>query len=519
MLRPDVFNDDMTQHLFWMYRFADPSLFPGDLSVAYFGDISAAPWGYRTLYRILAQFMDLQTASEWVAVVLLLISTWLAWCLGNAAGDSRPQLRGLCAVAAVLMLLPLRLTDIMSPAGLQRSFALSLMLLCLWALVTRRYKWVGISWLLAALIYPVVLVVQGLTAALVFASDLKRERRMPAAWISNSVLGIAALLIVALSTRVPEGIGPTVSGEEARSMAEFYPGGRLPMFGMSLYGDWLNDHHLALGWSIYSLLLLSAALLVVMWARRLKSIPAAGWVMAGVGVVVWFISRQMLFTLYLPNRHSRWSLACFAVLVFSAAAYALVEPLLERAESRGVLASSRLSWAIALLAPALVAAALLPGALRDLRQPRDADMERTYAFIAQLPKETLVAAYPDLADYVPLRSRRSVLVSTEISLPFMLGYYRQLVPRIEASLRAAYATSLQDMDAALLPYGVNVMITDASVWTRPDYFKPFDQLTRKLRARGEQLGFVLRSPPAERVLFHSGDVYVIKVGSDAAAVP
>ncbi len=519
LIRADVFADDMTQHVFWMYRFIDPGLFPGDLSVAYFGDVSAAPWGYRTLYWFLAQVMDLQVASEWMAVVLLLVSVWLAWLLGAAAGDDRPDLRGLCAVVAVLMLLPLRLTDVMSPAGLQRSFALSLMLWCLWALVARRYAWVGVSWLVSALFYPVVLVVQGLTAAVVFAVDLQRERRLPKAWFGNCILGVAALLIAVLSSKVTQGIGPTVTGNEARSMVEFYPGGRLPMFGMSPNGNWLNDHHIALGWSFYSLLLLAAALLVTMWKGRLRSIPAAGWVMAVVGIGVWFISRQMLFTLYLPNRHARWSLACFAILAFSAAAYVIIDSLLDQMEKQSAMARKRLIAVIALLAPALVTAALLPGTLRDYRQPHNDDMQRAYAFIATLPKDTLVAAHPDLADYVPLLSRRSVLVSTEISLPFMLGYYRQLVPRLEASLRAAYATNLQEMDAALAPYGADVMLTNASVWTKPDYFKPFDKLAHELRERGDRLGYVLRSPPLERVVFRSGDVYVIRVGSNVSTAP
>ncbi|MGE0114238.1 MAG: hypothetical protein AB7T07_05070 [Steroidobacteraceae bacterium] len=515
LLRADVFADDMTQHVFWMYRFVDPALFPNDLSVAYFGDSSAAPWGYQALYRVLAQFMDLQVASEGVAVLLLMLSAWLAWCLGAASGDRYPELRALCAVVVVLMLLPLRLTDVMSPAGLQRSFALALMLLCLWALVARRYAWVGVSWLLAALFYPVVLVVQGLASVVIFTRDLLRERCLPPAAISNGVLGVVALLIAVVNSRTPPGIGPTVTGNEARAMAEFYPGGRLPMFGMSFYGDWFNDHHLALGWSFYSLLLLSIALLIVWWKRRLGSIPAAGWVMAIVGLGVWFISRQMLFTLYLPNRHARWSLACFAVLAFSAAASAVIAPLFDRMASRSARASSGLQWSIALLAPILVASALLPGALRDYRQPRDQDMERAYQFIAGLPKDTLVAAHPDLADYVPLRSRRSVLVSTEISLPFMLGYYRQLKPRIEASLRAAYATDFQEMDAALSPFGVKVMLTNASVWDKQGYFKPFDRLVHDLRERGDRLGYALRAPPSERVLFQSGNVYVVKVGADA----
>ena len=37
-------------------------------------------------------------------------------------------------------------------------------------------------------------------------------------------------------------------------------------------------------------------------------------------------------------------------------------------------------------------------------RPIDTDLENVYAFISTLPKSTLVAAHPDLADCVPLRT-------------------------------------------------------------------------------------------------------------------
>jgi hypothetical protein len=35
---------------------------------------------------------------------------------------------------------------------------------------------------------------------------------------------------------------------------------------------------------------------------------------------------------------------------------------------------------------------------------------------------------------------------------------------------------------------------------------------RRLLEAGQQNGFVLRKPPEDRVLFRSGEVYVVKVG-------
>jgi hypothetical protein len=145
-------------------------------------------------------------------------------------------------------------------------------------------------------------------------------------------------------------------------------------------------------------------------------------------------------------------------------------------------------------------------------------MERAYEYLATLPRDTLIAAHPDLADFVPLRSKRAVLASTETSLPFMQGYYRRIRPRLEASLRAAYASSWEEVDKTLAPYGVTVMLTAPTVWSKERYYDPFNALVSELRTRAKRQGFILKKPSIERVVFQSGDVYVVRVGPEPAAL-
>src|SRR3712207_5796362 len=47
-----VVQDDARQHVFWMQRFLDPTLFPNDLIADYFQ--SVAPSGYIAVYRLMA---------------------------------------------------------------------------------------------------------------------------------------------------------------------------------------------------------------------------------------------------------------------------------------------------------------------------------------------------------------------------------------------------------------------------------------------------------------------------------
>lgn len=509
VVRADLYSGDAAQHTFWLYRYADPSLLPHDPAAAYFALPSSAPWGYRGLYALLAPRVDVLTAAEWLAPLLFLASCALAWSIGRrVAATGYEELGGLAGVAAVGWLVA-QYADAMTPLALQRTFALPITLLFLWAAIARRWAWIGASWLLAALIYPVVIVVLGLAGVLVLALELRDRRRLPSATVWNGLAGCAALAIVIASAAIPPDVGPTV-GREALAMPEFGLDGRLRLHGHTFSGTWLRNQLLGVGWSAASLLAIAAAVAATFIRPRVARIPRAAWVLLGTGVATWTAAHLTLFALYLPNRHVRWAIAAFAVVAVAAGGTAVLAAVARR--WRGESAPS-LPIAAAAVAGALavVVASFAPGTVRAWSAPSNADLERAYEYIARLPRSTLVAAHPDVADFVPLRAHRSVLASTETSLPFMQGYYRAQVPRLEASLRAAYATSWAELDAVLEPWGADVVLTAPRAWSRETYYAPFDRLVAELRARGERDGFVLRQPDPNRVLFRSGDVYVVRV--------
>jgi hypothetical protein len=512
--RADLFNNDAAHHIFWLYRYADATLFPDDIAVDYFK--TSGLWGYRALYASVAPVFDVLSAAEWLSIALLIWCAMLAWKIGVAASGSNSDRHGLLAVMALcLMLQWSQQRDLLPPIAFQRSFALPLLLLTLWGLVSGRYLWVGVSWLAAALVYPVVLPVQGLTAALVFASHLAKERQMPPVWAFNLLAGSVAIAVAAIGVPIPSEIGPALTYDQAMRRPEFGPTGRLGMYGEGLRDFWLRDHRTGLGWSGKVLALIVASVIVAYAGKSMRRIPPAAWAMLLVGVVIWAAMRafpsELMFGLYLPNRHARWAIGAFGVLALAAAASVTIDQATRRFWASAGDDTKRLRLSISVLVPVVVMAALAPHALSVWRQPVDSDLENVYRFIATLPKDALVAAHPDLADFVPVRSRRSVLTSTEISMAWMEGYYRLMKPRVEASLRAAYATRIEEVDCQLAPSGVDVMLTGPSVWTKTDYFAPFDELVGDLVERGRRQGFALQHPPNDRVLFRSGEYYVIRV--------
>jgi len=237
-----------------------------------------------------------------------------------------------------------------------------------------------------------------------------------------------------------------------------------------------------------------------------------------MGLVLWVIARMTMFTLYLPNRHSRWSVAAAAIVVLAAGAVALLAETVAALHRAGAATWAARAAVVLAVAPAplVVGWVLYPAASNRWSTPRQQDLERAYAFLETLPKDTLVAAHPDLADSVPLRARRSVLASSEAAVAFHRGYYSAYVPRIEASLDAAYATDWTALDARLAPFGVDVVLSSSSVFSNRSYYPPFDTRVARLTDAVDPSAFVLRDPPADRLLFRSGDVVVVTVRGSGA---
>jgi hypothetical protein len=146
-----------------------------------------------------------------------------------------------------------------------------------------------------------------------------------------------------------------------------------------------------------------------------------------------------------------------------------------------------------------------------MKEPANQDLENVYAFLATLPTDTVIAGHPDLMSYVPLRTRRSVVASTETSMPWLAGYYSLVKPRVEASLRSAYATRIDAIDREMSPYHARVFVTGPEVWTATRYLNPYNTMVQEAIKEGSVKGFALRSPPPDRILFRSGDYAVLRV--------
>jgi hypothetical protein len=523
LLNPLVIHDDVRQHVFWVPRLHDPSLFPNDWIADYYQ--SQAPVGYQAVYWLATLAVDAVLASKLLPLVLTVVLAVagfaLAWSLWRRAEAA--------ALSSILLAWSVWQYDDLASAT-PRAYALPLLTIQLTALVSGRW-WLALAMLpVQAVFYPLGCALAVVTLGLwVLWTNLtpqpaaRREYRLRrhhlrrgegehnflSLWARGRVrargwlralpigrlvwLGVAtlvALVLVGLGQLDAARFGPTVSAAEARRMPEFQQGGRAAYFISDPYEFWIESSR-----SGFALKPRDA------WLKDLPALTIpfglaavlGGWVLAGCfgwttapavprsgrllvillggSLLLFDAAHVLLFALYLPARHVQFSLPLVWALAGGLCWVLLGDGLATRLGRR---LDSRLRTRLGSLSGLTGAEAfgLFGVALLTLHAPPPGDFyvigrhPALYAYLRQSPPDTLVGALPADSNILPMLGQRSILTSFEHALPYQPGYYEPLRQRTEAFRAAYFAPTLAPLLAILDEYGVDVVIADAEALER-----------------------------------------------------
>jgi hypothetical protein len=504
-LDPAVVQDDARQHVFWMQRLVDPSLFQDDLFADYFK--SQPPPGYVLLFRLLLLVADPLMASKLLPPVLGLVSALFTFLLVERLYPSRLA----AFLATVLASWYVWQYDDL-PTGSPRAFLLPLTVVLLYGLVAGWRWWLVVGVVAtAALLYPsaAALGVGLLGARLVclkcWPPRLAADRR---AWLSVAVGAGAVLLLLAPALLGSSPFGPTVDAQTAREMPEFGPNGRNEFFVMNPYAYWIESYRsgfdlrvtdaLVPGLPIFYELLVLAGLLpiAVVVGRRLKSGPSLGPTVELViqvtlaSLTLFLLAHALLFRLYLPARFVSGTVP----LVLAIAAGVGGAALLGQAVS-GV--RHRQAGLVSALAAGLLAGGLaLYPARFDGNFVRDRTPSVT-AYLRTLPADALVVGVPTDADSVPAFAARRVLTNREYALAYHLGFYGQVERRTRDLVDAYYAESPRQLADLTARYGVGVYLVNRAAFdpaTAVDAwagsFEPYTSLVLDRVGRGRRFALL-----------------------------
>ncbi|HEY3663433.1 MAG TPA: hypothetical protein VGL24_09805 [Chthoniobacterales bacterium] len=494
--------DDVREHVFWMFRYLDPRLFPHDAVADYFQ--SLAPPGYSTLYWLLTRIgMDPLLASKYIPSVLSLIAVGyffgLAWRFFRSPAAA--------TLSAILFAQCLWSNSDLSSAT-PRAFFYPLFAAFLYYQINGSTLGVLTTIGLEATFFPPAAL---LSLGILGCSCLRWERGPKLVRTSRPYLLMAAgfcltLLCLWPYLRDTGSFGPLVTYNEAKKMPEFGPGGRVPFFLPSWWSYWIGGnagiHNLPTRplWFFAGLLWP----LLRLWPARfplLKAVPAGAQpvpqIIAGA-LLLFATAHVLLFRLYLPNRYTEATTRVLFTLLAGGVILALIDAALLHGGTRpneGKRFVRVLPQFIAVvLLGAILAYPLLTPAFPNNAYVRGTDPD-LYRFFARQPATIRIASLSDESNNLPTFCRRSLVIGAECAIPFHPGYYLPLRDRGLEIARAQYSA-----DPALVERCVRDQKVDFWLLDRNAFAPRYDHESRLLRqlrldAPLENLGIVRGAPP------------------------
>lgn len=501
---PHWTTDDAVQQLFPFHAVLHPEIFPNDL-------IFEAMRGYLApLHYLLGAGITYLTTDpimtgHWMMFIQVsLASTFLFGGVYFAARRSVP-IQGWKAgltPAAFSLLWFLHSQPIFQrmTGGLPRGWAAPILCAYLFCLISRRHRGVLTCLLVGSLLNPPATFLAAVNYGIWLLYCWARQTtRQEAPRPIRHFMIIAPLLIgvTVWSTHRPATIGQMASFTEASSMPEFQrAGGRfgfLPLLppGQELsdfaFRSFINKLHPAPSWwkgAVPPMVLtVVAALLFAAYRKRRELIPTEIVLFGLSALLVYFVSRQFAFKLYLPDRHILTPVGLAFFYALPLGIWRLCAGANEHRALRGSVALGALACTIC-----FGSGSGLETAKRGTANFNYHDRTRggVFAWIRKhTPPDSLIAGHPTHLDPVQLFGMRKGYATTETWHPFFGAYNEEIKRRLALSFRAHYAKTLPEFVTILEPERINYFLFARNLM-RPDnlkkagYLEPLNTLVREL---------------------------------------
>lgn len=471
---PYVVQDDARQHVFWMQRFLDPDLFPNDLIADYFQ--SVAPAGYTNLYRLAAAAgLDPMVFNKLLPILLGLITT--AYCFGVCLQMLPVPAAGF--VSSLLLNQAMWMKDDLGSAT-PRAFLYPLFVAFLYYLLRRSLWPCVVAIALQGLFYPQTVFISSgvLVLTLVTWQDgrLGLSTQRSDYWFCAVGLGMAFLILLPFALQSSE-FGPVISVAEAKTLPEFFNGGRSRFFISDPFEFWLSGGRSGLFPNVLQVPLLFMALLLPWVLRSPARFPLASRITHEIGLLLRILltslgmfaaAHLLLFKLQLPSRYTWHSFRVILALAAGIALLALLDAVLRWVAQATAHPTRRqiLGWGtVALVSLPLLLYPSFFGEFPSINY-KNGEAPELYAFFAQQPKDILIASLSeDEAENLPTFARRSVLISREHAIPYQIGYYRQFRQRALDLVTAQYSPDMAVVHDFIRQYGINFWLLDRKALT------------------------------------------------------
>lgn len=447
-----VAQDDAREYVFWMQQFVDPELLPNDLMAAYFKSIT--PLGFVTVYKLIASVgIEPLFLSKILPIFLGLIVT--IYCFLVCIEIFPVPLAGFISSLLLNQSLWFK-SDLVSATP--KAFVYPLLLAFLYYLLRKSWLIVCLIIVLQGLFYPPLL--------LISLGILFIRLRRNYVWLA-AILGLGFLVVLPYILASSE-FGPTVTASQARTMPEFWAGGRHPFFDHNPWRFWLIGQHSGILPPLMPPLIWLGLLLPIVLEKvsnfvlgslvkiQVKILPQ----IVIISLSLFFAAHVLLLKLFFPTRYTIHSLRIAMAIAAGITLTILLDKFFQTYQKK------RNLWQLILTTTLTLVLFLYPHfsgrfPTTDYRQSGESVL---YKFLQQQPKDSLVATLSDEADNIPTFAQRSILVGREYALPFHLGYYSQIRQRTTDLIHAQYSQNLASAKKVIQMYKVNFWLLERTAF-------------------------------------------------------
>lgn len=505
MVDPDMFV------LYGFARYHDPSLFQND----YTADYLLSQWmpvGYRILFQAWSTLFDPKLLERLLLPVLWISCLWPVYVCGRALGG---RCNGFATVAiyACSSIFIFRMVG-----GMAHGFGFPLTWWAVAALLSGHVVGLAVVTVLAALFYPIIAPVAGMTLALfVLFPGLSRGVRRQGRWLSMAWLARAMWLavpgILALGLILPmvwpqaSAYGPAIN---VLTQRDEFPEAANPLASINPFAYTIaayalqNSTRLGMNFGQILTLAIFGVLFASVLLRDARD-TRPGKIKPYLYAVMFFFLLSLLF---MPDQAYRFAIYNFPVLMTLFLPLALRD--LTRLAPRRMRAAAFAVLVLGYVGLIAQADAQASGYLFVM----EPFQQRANAFIATLPKDVMVAGWPGdrygrIVESVPYVAQRRALVTWAGHAVAHKAYVLEMRERMNAVVDAYLARDLGPIRALRERWGVDYLIVNAQDFeTAPAYIEPF---TRRAASLWKQnMGhFSVLTIPEEHIVYRDGDVRII----------
>jgi hypothetical protein len=327
------------QNSYWMARYQDPTLFATDYLLGKFlvevevlglqVVLYPRSLGYGLLFYLASFMVDHIWLSKWLVFVLMPLCVTYLFKLGKLLGGS---LTGLCLSLLFAFFMLASYQSISIASGLQRAFAVPLLIVFLYYMINERYTEAGLMMFVSALFYLPNLPLMVLTYAL---SLVKVERPFRLSWTitrSRLVPLVGGIVLSALVTAPAlavefEWLAPYTAGASWPDKGEAAPLSQDLFYHSQEYAALFFSFPLGRAGILDAgtdrvnflvLLVLGLFIYATVGKRSLRRLPGVFWRLLSASIIMYAASLFVVFglssvALYYPSRYTRSTLFLVAL--------------------------------------------------------------------------------------------------------------------------------------------------------------------------------------------------------------